>query len=548
MGRCTKAPVGDNIIKSIIVSLSFPADGNLPLRFEEYCQMRFAKRFLAVALAVWLCCAVVAVGRAEYDMNQPQNLDPSHLYAESALLVDEDTGEVLFSKDSRVRMYPASTTKIMTLLLGLESGIALEDAVTIPAEAGDVPEGSSVVPVKPGDVTSFEDLLYGFMLSSGNDGANAVAVLVDGSIEAFVERMNRRAAEIGCEGTHYVNAHGYHDSEHYTTAQDLALIALEAMKNPDFRKIVAAPKWTMTLQRDGKTVQQEIVSRNTLLQSGEKYYYPDCTGIKTGHHNKAGWCFVGSAQRDGMRVICVVLKCEAEMSKWYDAARLFEYGFTRYERVTAKTLIERAWVGRFRRNQVENADPDDGGSLELNLTVGEGAGATVPVIAGSEASLDAAVDRLVSVAWTRDFVAPIEAGDVMGTVTCAVDGTPVQATLTASRSVAVKPEPTPTPTSAPEPTESIQSGESAEAPSRPVGHKGSGLVIMVILALVLAISAIAVVAALKRAERRRARSRRRRPVYRRGQTQGRQGNRPQGRSQGGSRGRPPSSGRRGGEW
>lgn len=492
--------------------------------------MRLAKRFLAVALAVWLCCAAAAAGRAEYDMNQPQNLDPSHLFAESALLVDEDTGEVLFSKDSRVRMYPASTTKIMTLLLGLESGIALEDQVTIPTEAGDVPQGSSVVPVLPGDVVSFADLLYGFMLSSGNDGANAVAVLVDGSIGAFVERMNRRAAELGCEGTHYVNAHGYHDAEHYTTAQDLALIALEAMKNPDFRKIVAAPKWTMTIQRDGKTVQQEIVSRNTLLQSGEKYYYPDCTGIKTGHHNKAGWCFVGSAERDGMRVICVVLKCEQEMSKWYDAARLFEYGFTRYEPVTAKTLIERAADGRFRQVQVENADPNDGGSLELNLSIGEGADAAVPVIAGSEASLNAAVDRLVSVEWTRDFVAPIEAGDVLGTVTCAVDGATVEATLTASRSVAVKPEPTPAPTSEPAPTEITQNGESTGTPSRPVGHKGSGLVIMVILALVLAVSAVAVVAALKRAERRRARARRRRPVPRRGQAPGRLGNRPQARN------------------
>jgi len=247
-----------------------------------------------------------------------------------------------------------------------------------------------------------------------------------------------------------------------------------------------------------------------------------------------------------MRVICVVLKCEAEMSKWYDAARLFEYGFTRYERVTAKTLIDRAGAGRFRRIQVENADPDDGGSLELNLTVEAGAEATVPVIAGSEASLDAAVDRLVSVAWARDFVAPIEEGDVMGTVTCALDGATVKATLTASRSVAVKPEPTPVPVSQPEPTEVIQSGESDRIPSQPVRHKGSGLVIMVILALVLAISAIAVVAALKRAERQRARARRRRPVYRRDQAQRRPGDRPQSRRQGGSRGRPPSPGRRGG--
>lgn len=539
MGRCTNAPFGDNIVRSVIVSKIVSPRATLRrLRFEEYHQMRLAKRLLPVALAVWLCCAVACPGRAEYDMNQPQNLDQSHLYAESALLVDEDTGEVLFSKDSRVRMYPASTTKIMTLLLGLESGIGLEDQVTIPAGADDVPEGSSVVPVKPGDVMSFADLLYGFMLSSGNDGANAVAVLADGSTGAFVEHMNRRAAQIGCEGTHYVNVHGYHDSEHYTTARDLALISIEAMKNPDFRKIVATPKWTMNIQRNGKAVEQEIVSRNTLLQSGEKYYYPDCTGVKTGHHNKAGWCFVGSAERDGMRLICVVLKCEAEMSKWYDAARLFEYGFTRFQRVTANELIERAWERQFRRVQIENADPDDsqGGGLELNLSVGEGKDATVPVIAGSEASLNAAVDRLVSVKWERDFVAPIEANDAMGTVTCVADGTPVVARLTASRAVAVKPEPTPT--GAPEPTEVARSPEPTEAAARPATHKGSGLVILVILPLVLSGSAIAVVAALKQAERRRARARRRRPPTQRDRAQGSYRDRPADRPQ-------PSGRRRG---
>jgi hypothetical protein len=166
------------------------------------------------------------------------------------------------------------------------------------------------------------------------------------------------------------------------------------------------------------------------------------------------------------------------------------------------------------------------------------------VIVGSEASLDAAVDRLVSVSWTRDFVAPIEEGDVMGTVTCAVDSAEVKATLTASRSVTVKREPTPT--NEPVPTEVAQSGKSTETPSQPVRHKGSRLVIMVILALVLAISAIAVVAALKQAKRHRARARRRRPVYRRGQAQGRPGSRPQSKARGGNRGRSPSSGRRGG--
>ena len=475
--------------------------------------MRSVKRFLSAALAlVWLCCAAGARARAEYDMNQPQNLDASHLYAESALLVDQDSGEVLFTKDSRVRMYPASTTKIMTLLLALERGIGLEDQVTIPAEAGDVPEGSSVVPVMPGDVMSFGDLLYGFMLSSGNDGANAVAVLVDGSIAAFVEHMNRRAGEIGCEGTHYVNAHGYHDSEHFTTAQDLALISLEAMKNPDFRKIVAAPRWTMNIQRGGKAVQTEIISRNSLLQSDEKYYYPDCTGIKTGHHNKAGWCFVGSAQRDGKRVICVVLKCEEEMSKWYDAARLFEYGFTRYAPVTLASLLEQC-QDRLEPARVENARADDpqGGVLALELSDISGGEQTMQLVSGSPLALSAALDRVaagIRVTLSGPVQAPVNQGAALGSLVLELEGfEPVTAMMTASRSVEVQPTATP---EAPQATEAAPvSPEPAGQDSPPARGRGSGLTMLVIL-LLLSASGIAVVAALKRAERRRVRARRRR--------------------------------------
>lgn len=490
--------------------------------------MRLVKRFMALALAAWLlCCAAGGRVRAEYDMNQPQNLEASHLYAESALLVDQDSGEVLFSKNSRVRMYPASTTKIMTLLLALECGIGLEDEVTIPAEAGDVPEGSSVVPVKPGDVMSFADLLYGFMLSSGNDGANAVAVLVDGSIGAFVDHMNRRAAQIGCEGTHYVNAHGYQDAEHYTTAQDLALISLEAMKNPDFRDIVAAPKRTMNIQRGGKTVQQEIISRNTLLQSGEKYYYPDCTGIKTGHHNKAGWCFVGSAERDGKRVICVVLKCEQEMAKWYDAARLFEYGFTRYSPVTLGSLLNQC-RDRFAEVGVEDAGDDDpqGGRLALELSDITGGEQALQLVSGSELALSAALDRVagaVRLDLPQSVKAPVSQGDAIGSLTLALEGFgPVTAKLTAARSVEARP--VETPTIEPIPTEAAQIPESTAAAPQPARRGGSGMAILGLLALISA-SAIAVVVALKRAQRRRARARRRRMAARRGraQTPGRRG-------------------------
>ncbi len=482
--------------------------------------MSLHTRFLAALLAAILALTALPAlseSPADYDMSAPQNLSAGHLFAQSALLVDMATGEVLFSKNSRVRMYPASTTKIMTLLLGLESGIALDDKVTIPSEAADIAEGSSVIPVMPGDVLSFEDLLYGFMLSSGNDGANAIAVLVDGSIDAFVAHMNARAAELGLEGTHYANAHGYHDADHYTTAQDLAALSRYAMGDAEFRKIVATPTWTVPLTRNGQPQTVEIISRNSLLQSGDKYYYPDCTGIKTGHHKKAGWCFVGSAERDGMAVICVVLNCPQEFDKWYDAARLFEYGFTRYDTVTASTLLERARE-RFATVQVQDADPvdPDGGELPLDMSVLEGGDAEVRVVAGSQLSMDAAVNALaekLSVEWLREPVAPVEAGETLGRVRCDVNGTPVVATLTASRAVAAaRPTPAPKPTRKPaEPVEARPaSAEVSSAPDAgtPTAHSGAVLTLLALLVALLAACLIAL--AYIRASRRKKKRRKRR--------------------------------------
>ena len=471
---------------------------------------------LLIALAMLTYMPSRAETPADYDMSAPGNLSAGHLYAKSALLVDEDSGVTLFSKDSRVRMYPASTTKIMTLLLALESGIPMDEQVAVPREAADIEKGSSVIPVQPGDVLSFSDLLYGFMLTSGNDGANAIAVLVDGNIAAFVDRMNARAAELGCEGTHYSNAHGYHDADHYTTAADLAVISRAAMRNPDFRAIVAAPTWTLTIQRGDRTVTTDVVNRNSLLISGDKYYYPDCTGIKTGHHNKAGWCFVGSAERDGKRVICVALDCELEEQKWYDAARLFEYGFTRYSPVTVEELLDAA-KERFASVTVENADPNDpeGGALELTLTDIEGGEQTLQLVSGSEVALAAAVSRVtdgIQIDWTRGMEAPVAAGERFGTLRLTLeDGIEAPCALTASRAVAAKPAKTATP--APRDTEvPAASTANPQAPAR----RGGGILPVVIAGLLLILALTILAAALtsrnaRKRRRRRKGSARRRP-------------------------------------
>ena len=479
--------------------------------------MTLHRKAIAALLAAFIFILTVAA-RAEidmtpYDVNNPGYLETGHLFAESALLVDRDTGEVLMSKNSKVRMFPASTTKIMTLILGIESGIGLDEKVTIPAEAADVPEGSSVIPIKPGDVMTWRDLLYSFMATSGNDGANAVAVLVDGSIEAFVDHMNQKAAELGLTGTHYVNAHGYHDPSHYTTAEDLATLSRYAMENETFRDAVAQPKWLVTVTRGGQTKSGEIVSRNSLLQSGEKYYYPYCNGIKTGHHAKAGWCFVGSAERDGMRLICVVLNCAGEMDKWVDAARLFEYGFTRYREMPASELLERA-AGAFNTVEIEGAAPGDG-ELLLNLYDIDDGGATMRVIEGSEASLNRCADALAQsaeITWNRELTAPVAAGEILGNIHCATpDGGEVKAILFASRDVPTAPTQAPvTVTEAPEP---VQPVATAQAPA-PRGSRGGAVTLIIVLLVLLALCGVAVAYVLNRARRKKRRRRRRKGTRR----------------------------------
>ena len=164
--------------------------------------LRWVAIVLAAAIAL-LCGGALAESPTDYNRNVPQLLKEGHLYADSAILVDAVSGDVLFSKNARTRMYPASTTKVMTLLLALESGIAMDTTIVIPQAAAQIPADSSLIPVFPGDMMTFRDLLYGFMLTSGNDGANAIAVMVSGNVDAFVDKMNKRARELGCEDTHF---------------------------------------------------------------------------------------------------------------------------------------------------------------------------------------------------------------------------------------------------------------------------------------------------------------------------------------------------------
>ncbi len=398
-----------------------------------------------VVMALLLLFASPALAApSDYDSSAPASLTEDQLYGSSAIVIDADTGEVLFSKNARTRMYPASTTKIMTLLLAVETGWDLDTMVTIPPEAENIPSDSSIVPVYSGETMTFRDLLYGMMLRSGNDAANAVAVLVGGSVANFVERMNARAQELGCEGTHFANAHGYHDENHYTTAQDLAIIAQAGMQNETFREIVSTYSYTMNISTRGEV---PITNGNLMLNPTGNYYNEDIIGVKTGYHSRAGYCHVGAASRDGVTLITVTLNCEQREYGWADTERLSEYGFTCYTGYSLEQLFELAG-SRIATVRVSNAHEDDAqnGLLELRITDVSDSSYARFVRTGDEDALSAALDDFVSRSAVSDLsnlVAPISMGEIVGNFTyTAQDGSQITATLIAGRDIAEQPEPT----------------------------------------------------------------------------------------------------------
>lgn len=415
--------------------------------------MRPVTRVLSTLIALFLVMATplgaLAATPQDWSVDHPERLEEGHLFAESALIMDEETGEILFSKNADALMYPASTTKIMTLMLALESNISLDQMITIPKEADTVPEGSSTIPVRSGEEMSFRDLLYGLMLRSGNDGAIAIAVLVSGSMESFAARMNQRAQELGCLDTYFVNSHGYHDPNHYTTAADLARMTREAMKNETFRTICAAREYTMAAtSRRGKLV---IQSKLELLDPDSKFYYEHAIGIKTGYHSQAGQCVVAAAEMGGRAIISVVLRSTVydNTFKWHDAQRMLDYGFTRFDIYNTKDLFSMAGDG-ISAIQVENAAADDiyGGKLSLILSQTSDDGYSVMALKDTdetEQKLQSFRER-TEVALTTDYLSKlenretVEAGSIVGTLTFAPDGhEAITGILIAARSVELQP-------------------------------------------------------------------------------------------------------------
>ena len=271
--------------------------------------------------------------------------------AESAVLYDMAGGRVLYAKNADARRPIASTTKIMTALVAMQTANP-EDVVVIDASSTRV-EGSSLY-LKPGDEVTVKDLLTGVMLRSGNDAAHALALHCVGSVEAFADMMNAKAKQLGMINSRFANPHGLDVDYHYSTARDMALLTAEAMKNADFAALVR--------QRVANAAGQNVYNHNRLLSM-----YEGAVGVKTGFTKTAGRCLVSAAERSGQTLVAVTLKASDD---WNDHMRLLDYGFSEYP---LRTLLQ--------------------GGTPL---------AQIPVIGGEEASVSARLGDSLRVALREE--------------------------------------------------------------------------------------------------------------------------------------------------
>ncbi len=322
------------------------------------------------------------------------------------MLISADTGLPLYEKKADIPHSMASTTKIMTALLALEAAEEEGDPIVSITEEMVAVEGSSMG-LQAGDEISLSDLAAGMLLASGNDAANAAALYLSGSQEAFAQRMNSRAKELGLKNTSFITPSGLDAEGHYSTAEDLAALARAALQNERFRELSGAKSYSVSFQSPEKTVQ--YTNHNKLL-----WLYEGAIGVKTGFTKKSGRCLVSAAQRDGVTLIAVTLNAPDD---WNDHMALFDYGFSALEKVSF-----------------------DGREIAVSLPVAGGEAESVMVrgLPGGElALLPADAAKITKRVFLPRFVyAPVEDGEALGKIVYYLEGSKIfSVSITAQESV-----------------------------------------------------------------------------------------------------------------
>ncbi len=309
-----------------------------------------AKRFLSVFLLFVLLVSLTATPFAAAE--EPTLPEDPDIQAKAALLVDANTGAIVYAKNEHQELYPASLTKIMTALLVVEAidkgQLSLDQEVTASSTIESLDTDGSTANIKPGEIMTVEQLLYCMLVVSANEACVILAEAVSGSVDAFVDQMNEKAQALGCENTHFVNPTGLHDSQHYTSAWDLYLITKEALTHKDFVRI--SDTGDITLPATNLHEARALHSTNYLISvwRSRGYINKNAHGIKTGSTSEAGHCLVSSAAKGSLSFISVVLGCdrltledgEIRTMSFYETNRLFQWGFDNFSYKTILTADE----------------------------------------------------------------------------------------------------------------------------------------------------------------------------------------------------------------
>ena len=371
-------------------------------------------------------------------------VDVPEINAEAGILIDADASKILYEKNSTEKLFPASTTKLLTAIVVMETCKDLNAEVTVSHYAvKSVPNTYQLAKIVPGETFTIDELMNMLMVVSANEAAFVLAQYVgaggnnfktDSSTEAelefklniakFSELMNERAKSLGCTGTHFVNPNGIHDDNHYTTALDLAIIGQAAYRDSYIRTLASKESFTLENSSLYKGTKRTFKRTNLLMMPNLPTYYEYANGMKTGNTNAAGQCIVASAQKDDRNLICVILKGikysakDAEICREADCKKLFEYGFTHFN---ATPLVKE---GGFVRNMLIMNAPTGRNSLNLVAKY------NVSILMKDNQVLD--VTPTVTI--TKSF-APIRKGEICGYATYTVDGQTYKVDLVSDQDV-----------------------------------------------------------------------------------------------------------------
>lgn len=356
----------------------------------------------------------------------PSYADSDNLktYCPSCILIEANTGKILYEKNSNDVRFPASTTKIMTAILTVEN-CNLDDVATVSHNAVySIPYDYTHASLKEGEELTIEQLLYALMIPSANDAAIVLAEHISGSVEEFAKLMNKRAEELGCKNTHFVNPNGIHSKDHTSTSYDLALMGKFAMQNSIIRKIVSTTQFTLPATNKYSKTDRIFNNSNDLLNTYSRYYYEGTTGVKTGYTGEAGNCIIASARKNDFEVILVVLGGESTNTglsqRYLDCKTLFDYAFNNY---SLKTLNEKNAV--LKQITVRGATEE---TQNLNVLIKD----KIEIFSENSADLSSLEPEIT---LDENLMAPISANSAIGKITYNYDGQTYSSDLIAETQV-----------------------------------------------------------------------------------------------------------------